>query len=449
MALMCYSNLDDDDHGGTTTLDALHSSLEDWVLDLLIRTQNRAARLPAHIGPPPEIRTPCAVTHALQTIQLIRYAQEQLLDRNAYLRYLCPDCPRDEPTRCPGRERSRRFKDVHEALHAVHTPPAPLYGETWLVQARPAASKVFERLYRMAERWRTSVRSSAEKPSSTALVSHLYEMARTWRDRGLPDNAVDVDETIDSRFARDVMFALMHTKDDRLETTDARHSPVNFIAAILRMFAEQLGGMQAPVAREAVMAALAARNSAIEGDWAGVDQFSQTWLGISNPEQWRAAVEMALLGDWVDVLGQRLSKDPEIMELLSRHTNREHRYLQPLWHRQARGRQVRLLEHPVSLGLSLRELITDHRRPEDHLMRSEVADPRLEAVLAHLAPSERAVAMTYATQRVTWTQAAAESGAKDPHVYGERVRRKLKRLGKRHDHPAAAHSSPSAPLASR
>ncbi|MEV6002160.1 hypothetical protein AB0M25_23520 [Streptomyces griseomycini] len=449
MALMCYSNLDDDDHGGTTTLDALHSSLENWVFDLLIRTQHRASRLPVHGAPQAKGRTPRAVTHALQTIQLIRYAQEQLLDRNAYLRYLCPDCPRDEPTRCPVRNRSRRTRrDVHESLHAVPTEPAPLYGETWLLQVRPAASKVFERLCLMAKHRRASARSSAEETSSAAFVTHLYEMARTWRNRGLADSAVDVDETSDSRFVRDVMFALMNTKDDRMETTDARHSPVNFIAAILRTFAEQLSGTQAPVAREAVMAALAARNSAIEGDSAAVNEFSRTWLGISNPEQWRAAVEMALLGDWVDVLGQRLSKDPEIMELLSRHTDREHLYLQPLWHRQARGRPVRLLEDPVAAGVSLRDVITDHRRPEDHLMRSEVTDPRLDAVLAHLMPAERAVAMTYATQRVTWTQAAAEGGAKDPHAFGERVRRKLKRLGMCH-HPAAAHPSLSVPLASR
>ncbi|MFF9301354.1 hypothetical protein [Streptomyces sp. NPDC014764] len=448
MALMCYSNLDDD-HGGTTTLHALHSSLENWVFDLLIRTRDRASHLPVRGAPQAEDCTPRAVTHALQTIQLIRYAQEQLLDRNAYLRYLCPDCPRDEPTRCPVRNRSRRVKRaVHEALYAVPAEPKPLYGEKWLVQARPAASKVFERLCLMAKRRRASARSSAEETSSTAFVTHLYEMARTWRNQGLTDNAVDVDEANDSYFARDVMFALMNMKDDRLETRDARHSPVNFIAAILRTFAEQLSGTQAPVAREAVMAALAARNSAIEGDSAAVNEFSRTWLGISNPEQWRAAVEMALLGDWVDVLGRRLSKGPEIMELLSRHTGREHLYLQPLWHRQARGRPMRLLEDPVALGVSLRDVITDHRRPEDHLMRSEVADPRLDAVLAHLKPAERAVAMTYATQRVTWTQAAAEGGASDPLSFGERVRRKLKRLGMRH-HPSAAHPSLSAPLASR
>ncbi|MES4891010.1 hypothetical protein [Streptomyces sp. NPDC096012] len=99
---------------------------------------------------------------------------------------------------------------------------------------------------------------------------------------------------------------------------------MNFVAAVLHTLARQLGGAEAFTTREAVMAALVARNACIEGDTAAVDEFSRAWLHLGRPQAWRAAVEMALLGDWVEALGRHLSGDAEIMELLHRHTQREH-----------------------------------------------------------------------------------------------------------------------------
>ncbi|MEU3620532.1 hypothetical protein ABZ725_51090 [Streptomyces sp. NPDC006872] len=444
MALLCYSDLDDDDHADVSTL---HASMESWVLGLLADTQDRATRLPARFAPHTDKRAPRPVALALRTILFIRYAQEQLLDRKAYLRYLCPDCPRDGQSRCPSPQSRPARPAVHEAAYALPVEPLSLRGKTWLVQTRPAASRVFERLRRMARQRRESAPSGSEQATGRRAVHHFYyEMARMWRTQGLPDHAVNIDEKRDGYFVQDVMGALMLRGDDRERDTDARHSPVNFIAAVLHTLAQQLGGPQAFTTREAVMAALVARNACIEGDTAAVDEFSRAWLGLSRPQQWRSAVEMALLCDWVEALGRHLSNDAEIMELLHRHTDRAHRCLQPLWERKSSGRRVRLLDEPVTPGVSLRDVITDHRRPEDHLMLGEVEDPRIRTVLTHLTPSERAVAMTYAMQRMTWAQAAAEGGAGDPEAFGERVRRKLKRLGARR---STVKSSAPVPVAGR
>jgi hypothetical protein len=53
-------------------------------------------------------------------------------------------------------------------------------------------------------------------------------------------------------------------------------------------------------------------------------------------------------------------------------------------------------------------------------------------VLEQLDDSERKVALLSASEPgTTWTEAAALAGASNPEAYGERVRRKLHRLGKR------------------
>ncbi|MFJ9002570.1 hypothetical protein ACIRG8_29980 [Streptomyces sp. NPDC102359] len=54
-------------------------------------------------------------------------------------------------------------------------------------------------------------------------------------------------------------------------------------------------------------------------------------------------------------------------------------------------------------------------------------EEEVERVLAKLSPAERKVADCYAADRLTWKQAALEAG-QQPDM-GERVRRKIKRLG--------------------
>ncbi|GAB2607131.1 hypothetical protein GCM10027168_44960 [Streptomyces capparidis] len=64
------------------------------------------------------------------------------------------------------------------------------------------------------------------------------------------------------------------------------------------------------------------------------------------------------------------------------------------------------------------------------------AGRRVAQVLRGLSPSERALALTWAEQGLPWAEAAMVTGL--PAAYGERVRRKLKRLGARCAHRATA-----------
>ncbi|MFJ8969991.1 hypothetical protein ACIRJ3_37695 [Streptomyces anulatus] len=440
MAMLCYSDLEDDDR---VAVSALHTALEGWVLRLLADTQDRSARQPAPFTPPTETGSHEAKSTALRTIHFLSYAQDALLDRNVHLRYLCQECrPGGGKMLCQAPKRpSAARRAMHEAVYAVRIEPRAVQRGAWLEQARPAGPRVFQRLLRMAKQLTESTYRSVGETARRVAVRRTYELAHMWRERCLPDHAVNINQEQDHEFIWDVRDVLRYKESQHLNI-DAKHSPVNFVAAVLRTLAEQLSGPQTFTTREAVMAALVARNACIEGDTAAVDEFSRTWLHLGHPQAWREAVEMALLGDWVGALGRHLRRDAEIMELLHRHTQREHRSLQPLWERKSGGRTVRLLEAPVASGVSLRDVIADGGRPEDGLLRGEMEDPRVLAVLADLAPSEKAVAMAYSTQRMTWSQAAALGGAGDPDAFGNRVRRKLRRLGLRH----RTASSPCTPV---
>lgn len=94
---------------------------------------------------------------------------------------------------------------------------------------------------------------------------------------------------------------------------------------------------------------------------------------------------------------------------------------------------MHLLDKPVGTGLTLSDLVTDGRQPEDEALRYEIDDPRLLTVLAGLDPIERAVVRAWAYGRAeNWQEAAQLTGAENSAAVGERVRRKLKRLGLRH-----------------
>ncbi|WP_369394797.1 hypothetical protein AB5J72_50400 [Streptomyces sp. CG1] len=66
-------------------------------------------------------------------------------------------------------------------------------------------------------------------------------------------------------------------------------------------------------------------------------------------------------------------------------------------------------------------------------------DPRIGRVLDQLCPEEQLVVLMWTHHDVaSWTEAALQAGASDPVALGERVRRKLHRLGKQHTERAAA-----------
>ncbi|UQU62542.1 hypothetical protein COUCH_26370 [Couchioplanes caeruleus] len=80
--------------------------------------------------------------------------------------------------------------------------------------------------------------------------------------------------------------------------------------------------------------------------------------------------------------------------------------------------------------LTLAEALADPRSVEDLVLSlPEFRDPRIDRVLDKLKPGEREVADLYAVHDgMTWDLAAAAAG--QPPAFGERVRRKLDRLGK-------------------
>ncbi|MGW5667436.1 hypothetical protein [Micromonospora sp. NPDC003776] len=80
--------------------------------------------------------------------------------------------------------------------------------------------------------------------------------------------------------------------------------------------------------------------------------------------------------------------------------------------------------------LTLAEALADPRSVEDLVLSlPEFRDPRIDRVLDKLKPGEREVADLYAGHDgMTWELAAAAAG--QPPAFGERVRRKLDRLGK-------------------
>ncbi|MCB5163758.1 hypothetical protein LG634_02720 [Streptomyces bambusae] len=184
--------------------------------------------------------------------------------------------------------------------------------------------------------------------------------------------------------------------------------------------------------------ALAARNAAIEGDAAAVDAFARNVLGVRRPEQCREWVVDALLGDWVHQLG-RLLADAELLRILHAYVTAERQRWKPVWDHRVLGRRVGLLESPLTATLTLADLAVDPRLPEDSLQAAQPGDGRILPVLRGLTPAEARVARAWAGDpELSWSRAAAAVGEPDPDGAGERVRRKLKRLGRRHGERAAA-----------
>ncbi|MGW7026752.1 hypothetical protein ACWGFX_06100 [Streptomyces xanthophaeus] len=184
------------------------------------------------------------------------------------------------------------------------------------------------------------------------------------------------------------------------------------------------------IVRLALGAALTARAGAVHGDTDAVDTFSRTWLGLAQPERWREAVEMALLGDWVSALGGGAATATTVVSVLRHDAETEHLRLQPLWERRVQGRRTALLGQPVGGTWTLEDLLVDHRTPESQTLAAERSDSRLAVVLRALHPDEESTAWTWAEDGTGWDRAAVAAG--HPASYGERVRRKLKRLGTRY-----------------
>lgn len=271
-------------------------------------------------------------------------------------------------------------------------------------------------------------------PLTTAMAEALRDIA------GATCLAAALDNTLQAHRAalRDdgLRPVRPYLQEALLSCQSARAQATALVGFALLKVAEAARRCPGQSTRRAFLAALAARNAAIEGDGAAVDDFARTWLGLDHPERWRPAVEMALLGHWVDALGGGTADDPAVVALLRGHTDVEHRQLQPLWERRTRGKRVTLLSCPVGDGLTLADVVADRRSPEALVVDGEFRDGRVATVLGQLAAPAREVACAWAHGKESWEKAAIR--ADQPADYGETVRRRLKRLGKRHVARAAA-----------
>ncbi|MEV6961333.1 hypothetical protein AB0M97_19450 [Streptomyces sp. NPDC051207] len=199
-------------------------------------------------------------------------------------------------------------------------------------------------------------------------------------------------------------------------------------------------------AREATFTARAveARNEAALGNTELIEKFMAVDLGLWWGARWQEPVATALLGDWASTrythgtirrgaLAQLISEVKEI-----------HRQLTPLWRRRCAGERLLSLDAPIlDNGLTLADLVAGGPDPADILTGTLSNNPRVIAVLEQMSPIERAVALAWSRPGTSsWTGAATTvlaltSQAQvpgDAEALGERVRRKLKRLGHRARH---------------
>ncbi|MFF0416284.1 hypothetical protein ACFYUY_38380 [Kitasatospora sp. NPDC004745] len=178
-----------------------------------------------------------------------------------------------------------------------------------------------------------------------------------------------------------------------------------------------------------VLRALNAREAALVGDLRTVRSFASDALGLWSG--WGEPVSTALLGGWSDPLDAEGELTLAAVEQIKAEALAIHRQLTPLWRRKVSRKRLLLLDTPLGDGLTLHDLVAgqaaDSAPAEDCF-----EDHRLRAVLAVLSPDERAVALALAYSGVgTWAEAAAAAGVAQPADFGERVRRKVKRLAAR------------------
>ncbi|MFH8470367.1 hypothetical protein [Streptomyces sp. NPDC017991] len=105
------------------------------------------------------------------------------------------------------------------------------------------------------------------------------------------------------------------------------------------------------------------------------------------------------------------------------------RQLVPLWQRRTRHGRVPSLDAALGDGLSLYDVVAADVNVLDQVTVRDFTDERVTAMLHGLSSAEQQVVLAYAYgEGGTWTEAAAVAGATDPEAFGERVRRKTRRL---------------------
>jgi DNA-directed RNA polymerase specialized sigma24 family protein len=160
-----------------------------------------------------------------------------------------------------------------------------------------------------------------------------------------------------------------------------------------------------------------------------IDHFLTKVLARPSSARWREAASMALLSDWCTPLLETGMLPSTALGALRAETRTVHRQLVPVWRRRTQHGRVLSLDAALGDGLSLYDLVAADVDLLTHATGGVFEDERLNTVLRGLTPAERQVVIAYALHEgTTWSEAAAAVGVTDSTAFGERVRRKAKRL---------------------
>ncbi|MFI1409606.1 hypothetical protein ACH4Y0_06715 [Streptomyces sp. NPDC020707] len=174
-----------------------------------------------------------------------------------------------------------------------------------------------------------------------------------------------------------------------------------------------------------VVRALNAREAALTGDRAAIRAYTSEALGRWSG--WSEPISTALLGNWADPLHNEGRLSPGALALFLAEASVINKQLKPIWDRKANREYVRLLDAPLSHGMTLHDVLSG--QPAIDLSFDGFEDSRLIEILETLSTDERAVVMWRSRHGITsWAEAAMAAGVPEPEVVGKRVRRKVKRL---------------------
>ncbi|WP_328974217.1 hypothetical protein [Streptomyces canus] len=145
-------------------------------------------------------------------------------------------------------------------------------------------------------------------------------------------------------------------------------------------------------------------------------------------DRWREAAAGALFDDWCSPLQATGHLSNSALSALKTEACRRHKGLVPIWRRGTRHGRTLSLDADLG-GVSLYDLVAADVDYLAHTAGGGFEDERLTAVLRGLEPAEQQVVFAYTEgEGTTWEEAAAAAGASKPEAFGERVRRKVRRL---------------------
>jgi len=186
------------------------------------------------------------------------------------------------------------------------------------------------------------------------------------------------------------------------------------------------------VASRAIRAALDARDRVVHDDPTdsreAVAGYVSKWLGLRPTPAIVEAAGNALLQAPLEP--DDTAPERDVIQRLHSEIVRQRRAWRPIGETQLGGRRVDSLQRTLNPAADTTTIVADTVAIEDlHTVHGGWDDDRLTRVLNMLRPDERHVALAYAHDGgTTWSGAARACGLPDP--FGERVRRKLLRLGR-------------------